>query len=52
MTPDLWMERDHDPACVAGVHPRILSGDAVDADLEPALLLEHEGTLLGRWLVR
>jgi riboflavin biosynthesis pyrimidine reductase len=40
------------PRLVAGVHPRILSGDAVDADLEPALLLEHEGTLLGRWLVR
>jgi riboflavin biosynthesis pyrimidine reductase len=40
------------PRLIGGVHPRILSGDAVDAALEPALLLEHDGTLLGRWLVR
>lgn len=39
------------PRAIGGVHPRILEGDAVDVDLRLALLLEHDGTLLGRWLV-
>jgi riboflavin biosynthesis pyrimidine reductase len=40
------------PRVVAGVHPRIAAGEPVDVDLDLDLLLEHEGTLLGRWLVR
>ncbi len=40
------------PRAIGGVHPRIVMGEAVDADLELAVLLENEGTLLGRWLVR
>jgi len=40
------------PRVIGGVHPRILAGESVDVDLEPALLLEQDGTLLGRWLVR
>lgn len=39
------------PRTIAGVHPRILAGESVDADLELALLLEHEGTLLARYLL-
>jgi riboflavin biosynthesis pyrimidine reductase len=39
------------PRMIAGVHPRIVSGESLDVDLELALLLEHEGTLLGRWLL-
>ncbi|MCW2784154.1 MAG: bifunctional deaminase-reductase domain protein [Marmoricola sp.] len=40
------------PRTIGGVHPRIVMGDAVDADLELAVLLENDGTLLGRWFVR
>ena len=39
------------PRVIGGVHPRIVMGDSVDLDLAPALLLEQDGTLLGRWLV-
>ncbi|MFL6158701.1 MAG: dihydrofolate reductase family protein [Marmoricola sp.] len=39
------------PRVIGGVHPRIVMGDALDLDLRPALLLEQDGTLLGRWLV-
>jgi riboflavin biosynthesis pyrimidine reductase len=39
------------PRAIGGVHPRILSGDAVSADLELAVLLEAEGTLLARYLI-
>ena len=39
------------PRVIGGVHPRIVTGESLDLDLEPALLLEHDGTLLGRWLV-
>jgi riboflavin biosynthesis pyrimidine reductase len=37
------------PTLVAGDHTRITAGDAVSADLRPRLLIESEGTLLGRW---
>ena len=40
------------PRVIGGVHPRIVMGESLDLDLEPALLLEHDGTLLGRWFVR
>ncbi len=40
------------PRAIGGVHPRIVMGEAVDAELELAVLLENEGTLLGRWLIR
>lgn len=40
------------PRVIGGVHPRIVTGESVDLDLAPALLLEQDGTLLGRWLVR
>jgi riboflavin biosynthesis pyrimidine reductase len=40
------------PRIVAGVHPRIVMGESVDAGLDLALLLENEGTLLARWQVR
>ena len=36
---------------IGGVHPRILMGPSVDAELELAVLLEQYGTLLGRWFV-
>jgi len=39
------------PRLIGGVHPRILEGAGVDHDLRLALLLEDEGTLIGRWLV-
>ncbi|MFL6107262.1 MAG: dihydrofolate reductase family protein [Marmoricola sp.] len=39
------------PRVIGGVHPRIVMGDALDLDLRPALLLEQDGTLLGRWVV-
>ena len=38
------------PRLIGGVHPRITDGAPVDVRLELALLLEDEGTLLGRWL--
>lgn len=40
------------PRMIAGDHLRILAGAPVDLSLEPALLLEEDGTLLGRWFVR
>lgn len=39
------------PRAIGGVHPRIVMGEPVEASLDLAVLLEHEGTLLGRWLV-
>lgn len=39
------------PRMVAGVHPRILVGDPVYRDAVPRLLLESDGTLLGRWVL-
>ncbi|CAI9403476.1 dihydrofolate reductase family protein [Nocardioides sp. T2.26MG-1] len=38
------------PRLVAGEHPRITQGPPVDVPLRLHLLLESEGTLLGRWL--
>lgn len=38
------------PRLVAGTHPRITDGPPIDVPLRLRLLLEHEGTLLGRWL--
>lgn len=40
------------PALVGGDHPRITAGAPVTADLVPSLLIESEGTLLGRWVRR
>lgn len=40
------------PRAIGGDHPRIVMGGAVEEDLELAVLLEQDGTLLGRWLVR
>jgi riboflavin biosynthesis pyrimidine reductase len=37
------------PHLIGGDHPRILDGEGVDVPLMPRLLLESEGTLLGRW---
>ena len=42
---------DRRTASVGGTHPRILDGPPVDAALRLDVLLEHDGTLLGRWLV-
>lgn len=39
------------PRLVGGAHPRILQGPPVDVPLELRLLLESEGTLLGRWTI-
>ncbi len=39
------------PRLVGGDHPRITDGPPVDVPMELRLLLEHEGTLLGRWFV-
>jgi riboflavin biosynthesis pyrimidine reductase len=38
------------PRLLGGVHPRITNGAPVDVRLQLALLLEDDGTLLGRWL--
>ncbi|MEI2648856.1 MAG: dihydrofolate reductase family protein [Dermatophilaceae bacterium] len=38
------------PTVVGGDHPRILSGDSLTAHFAPHVILEHDGTLLGRWL--
>ncbi|MDT9595365.1 dihydrofolate reductase family protein [Nocardioides zeae] len=40
------------PRVVAGDRPRITAGPPVDVPLDLHLLLEEDGTLLGRWLVR
>src|SRR5664280_2514297 len=37
------------PTVVAGQYPRITAGAAVTANLLPRLLIESEGTILGRW---
>jgi len=39
------------PRVIGGVHPRILEGSGVDVAMRLAVLLEEEGTLIGRWLV-
>ena len=39
------------PRLVAGLHPRITDGPPLDVPLDLRLLLEEDGTLLGRWLV-
>jgi riboflavin biosynthesis pyrimidine reductase len=38
------------PHLLAGEHPRILTGDSLEGCLSPRLILEADGTLLGRWL--
>jgi riboflavin biosynthesis pyrimidine reductase len=40
------------PRLVAGSGPRILQGQPIDVPLDLRLLLEQDGTLLGRWFVR
>jgi riboflavin biosynthesis pyrimidine reductase len=40
------------PRAIGGVHPRIVMGASVDVELDLAVLLEQDGTLLARWLVR
>ncbi len=37
------------PTLVAGDHPRITAGPALSVPLQPRLLIESQGTLLGRW---
>jgi len=39
------------PRSIGGVHPRILEGGPVDVAMRLGLLLEEDGTLIGRWLV-
>lgn len=39
------------PRLLGGQHPRILGGPPIDVTARPALLLESDGTLLGRWLI-
>lgn len=36
---------------IGGVHPRILEGPPVDVPMRLGVLLEEDGTLLGRWIV-
>lgn len=40
------------PRAVGGQHPRILAGGHVEAHFDLAVLLEEDGTLLARWMVR
>jgi len=37
------------PILVAGDHPRITAGAPVTANLLPRLLIESQGSILGRW---
>ena len=37
------------PTVIGGEHPRITAGPPAVADLRPVLLIESEGSLLGRW---
>jgi riboflavin biosynthesis pyrimidine reductase len=37
------------PILVAGDHPHITAGESVEANLLPRLLIESDGTILGRW---
>jgi riboflavin biosynthesis pyrimidine reductase len=39
------------PRLIAGQHPRITDGPPVDVPLSLRLLLEDDGTLLGRWFL-
>jgi riboflavin biosynthesis pyrimidine reductase len=39
------------PRVLGGDHPVVVAGPALDVQLRPLLLLEHQGTLLGRWQV-
>jgi riboflavin biosynthesis pyrimidine reductase len=39
------------PRVVAGMGPRMVEGPLIDVPLELRLLLEEDGTLLGRWFV-
>jgi riboflavin biosynthesis pyrimidine reductase len=39
------------PRLIGGVHPRILAGASVDTTMRLAVLLEQDGTLIGRWIV-
>lgn len=39
------------PRLVSGQHPRITDGPGLDVPLDLRLLLEADGTLIGRWLV-
>jgi hypothetical protein len=36
---------------VGGEHPAIVNGPAVNLPASPTLLLEENGTILGRWFV-
>jgi riboflavin biosynthesis pyrimidine reductase len=40
------------PQLIAGGHPRITAGGPVAVPLRPQVLLEEDGSLLGRWFVR
>lgn len=40
------------PRAIGGVHPRIVMGGAVEQDFTLAVLLEQDGTLLGRWFTQ
>jgi riboflavin biosynthesis pyrimidine reductase len=40
------------PRLVAGAGPRIVQGQPLDVPLDLRVLLEEDGTLLGRWFVR
>ncbi|GGD06867.1 dihydrofolate reductase family protein [Nocardioides daphniae] len=40
------------PRVIAGQHLRIVEGQPLDVALDPVLLLEEDGTLIGRWLVK
>jgi riboflavin biosynthesis pyrimidine reductase len=39
------------PRAIGGLHTRIVAGNSLDVDLDLLLLLEEDGTLLGRWQV-
>ena len=40
------------PRLVGGDHPRPVAADAAPLNLELAVLVEGDGTLMGRWLTR
>ena len=39
------------PRVIGGLHPRISNGPPIDVPLRLHTLVEHDGTLLARWLV-
>jgi riboflavin biosynthesis pyrimidine reductase len=39
------------PSLIGGAHPRITTGGALDVTLEPMVLVESGGTVMGRWRV-